>query len=180
VNVLGTEYLIPAATALAGLFLGIVFGRTSRRAQQRVEELEVRVSEREARIAQLAASRAELEARLATAEQERDEASDALASYQQEVVGHFNQTSDLLKQMTLQYRNIYEHLAQGAEALCPDGSLALESHAPIDSLPGAGGGNGHRARGHGGVPPASADDDGESVEAAHQESPLQVDPRPDA
>jgi len=173
VNVLGPEVLIPAAAAVAGLVLGVLFGRTGRRAQQRVEELEVRVSEREAQIGQLEASRAELEARLGAAEQERDEASEALGRYQQEVAGHFSQTSDLLKEMTLQYRNIYEHLAQGAEALCPEGTLALDTHAPIDSLPGAGGGNGNR------VPP-TADDDGESVEAAHQESPLQVDPRPDA
>lgn len=174
-NVVGTEYWIPAAAALAGLVLGLLFGRTGRRARQRVEELEVRVSEREARIDQLEAGRAELETRLATAEQERDEASDALSGYQQEVVGHFHQTSELLKEMTLQYRNIYEHLAQGAEALCPEGTLALETHAPIDSLPG---GNGRRAQA-GGAAPASADDDGESVEAAHQESPLQVDPRPE-
>jgi uncharacterized membrane-anchored protein YhcB (DUF1043 family) len=177
VNALGTEYWIPAAAALAGLVLGLLFGRSGRRARQRVEELEVRVSEREARIGQLEAGRAELEARLGTAEQERDEASDALAGYQQEVAGHFQQTSELLKEMTLQYRNIYQHLAQGAEALCPDGSLALETHAPIDSLPGGSGGNGGASGG--GVAPASADDDGESVEAAHQESPLQVDPRPE-
>jgi uncharacterized membrane-anchored protein YhcB (DUF1043 family) len=180
VNVLAPEVLIPAAAALAGLVLGVLFGRTGRRARQRVEELEVRVSEREARIGQLEAAQAELEARLTTAEAERDEASDALAGYQQEVAGHFSQTSELLKEMTLQYRNIYEHLAQGAEALCPEGSRSIESHAPIDALPDAGR-NGDGASGSArDRAPASADDDGESVESAHQDPPLQVDPRPDA
>lgn len=169
-NVLGIDVLIPVAAGLAGLLLGVLFARTSRRDRQRVEELEVRVAEREAQIAQLAASRAEIEARLGTAEQERDEVAESLAGYQQEVVGHFSQTSELLKEMTLQYRNIYEHLAQGAEALCPDGTLALETHAPIEGLaPPPNHGDGPRV----------GDDDGESVEAAHQESPLQVDPRPE-
>ncbi|MBW2448508.1 MAG: DUF1043 family protein [Deltaproteobacteria bacterium] len=177
-NVLGIDVLIPAAAGLAGLLLGVLFARTSRRDRRRVEELEVRVAEREAQIAQLAASRAEIEARLGTAEQERDEVTESLAGYQQEVVGHFSQTSDLLKEMTLQYRNIYEHLAQGAETLCPDGTLALETHAPIEGLAphstSNGDGEASAAAGAG-----AGDDDGESAEAARQESPLQVDPRPE-
>jgi len=171
VDVIGPDLLIPGAAGLAGLLLGILFARLGRRERRRVEELEVRVSEREARILQVEGARAELAARLATAEQERDEAGEQLASYQQEVAGHFSQTSDLLKEMTLQYRNIYQHLAQGAEALLPDGALRIETHAPIDGLVPS------TAKGL--EPIEIDDDDGTSVDAAHCESPVQVDPRPE-
>ena len=170
-DVIGPDLLIPGAAALAGLLLGVLLARFGRRERRRVAELEVRVSEREARILQLEGARAELAARLATAEQEREEAGERLASYQQEVVGHFSQTSDLLKEMTLQYRNIYQHLAQGAEALLPDGALGIATHAPIESLV--------PSPEKGLEPLELDDDDGASVDAAHCESPVQVDPRPE-
>ena len=170
-NVIDPDLLIPGAAAFAGLLLGVLFARIGRRDRRRAKDLEVRVAEREARISQLEGVGAELAARIATAEQERDEASERLAAYQQEVSGHFSQTSELLKEMTLQYRNIYQHLAQGAEALLPDGTLQIETHAPIEALmPSA-----KKA-----LEPLELDaDDGASVDAAHRESPLQVDPRPE-
>jgi uncharacterized protein len=38
-------------------------------------------------------------------------------SYQQEVVEHFSQTGQLLNQLTASYRDVHEHLANGAQLL---------------------------------------------------------------
>jgi len=175
-------YLIPAAAAVVALALGILIGRRGRpRDRERIEELEVRVDAREGQIAQLEAARAELEARTATAEQEREQAVSELSGYQAEVVSHFRQTSDLLREMTLQYRSIYQHLAQGAETLCPEGALRIEPTAPMEGLPGAGADDGAALEDPADAP--LADDElleEEPLARARHESPLQVDPRPEA
>ena len=171
-DVIGPDVLIPVAAAFAGLLLGILLGRTSRRQRALVEELEVRVAEREGQIVQLGAARADLETRLAKSELEREEVSEKLTRYRNEVTAHFSQTSDLLKDMTLQYRNIYQHLSQGAEALCPEGTLRLETSAPIDALAAELGVDGPHE-------PEDDTDDGSSMDAAHTDTPVQVDPRPE-
>ncbi len=38
--------------------------------------------------------------------------------YRESVSEHFNVTSDLINQMTSKYREVYEHLANGAQDLC--------------------------------------------------------------
>lgn len=58
-----------------------------------------------------------------------------LGQYRDEVSEHFTRTSDLLRRMTLQYRAVYEHLAEGARNLCPDGVAALEGKADEPPLP---------------------------------------------
>ena len=141
-NAIAPEILYPIGAALLALVVGVLIGRAGRGATRRqLEELEVRVAERDGQIEQLEAARAELEAhrtelgvRLLATEQERDENRDRLTRYQAQVVSHFGQTTDLLKEMTLQYRSIYQHLAEGAETLCPDGALKLEKQTPIDGL----------------------------------------------
>lgn len=45
--------------------------------------------------------------------------------YKQEVGQHFARTSELVHGLTLQYRAVYEHLAEGARSLCPDHPLLL-------------------------------------------------------
>jgi outer membrane murein-binding lipoprotein Lpp len=179
-DVTGIEVLIPAGAAVGGLVLGVLLARTSGgRSRARVDELEALVAERERQIAQLEAARSDLGTRLAKSEAEREQVSDQLTSYRAEVTGHFSQTSDLLREMTLHYRSIYQHLAEGAEALCPEGTLRLETHSPIEGLPGADDEDeGPDLEPLDEVRPG--DDDGTSVEAAHTESPVQVDPRPEA
>lgn len=140
-NAIAPEILYPVGAALLALVIGVLIGRAGRASRRQIEELEVRVAERDGQIDQLEAARVELEAhrtelgiRLLATEQERDENRDRLTHYQAQVVSHFGQTSDLLKEMTLQYRGIYQHLAEGAETLCPDGALKLEKQTPIDGL----------------------------------------------
>jgi len=57
-----------------------------------------------------------------------------LADYRDQVAGHFTKTSDLLRTLTLQYRSVYEHLAEGARALCPDRVTELSQGTGTDPL----------------------------------------------
>lgn len=198
-DVTGIDVLIPAGAAIGGLVLGALLGRTGRGDKNRLEELEVRVSEREGQIAQLEAARSELATRLAKSEREREEVSEQLTGYRNEVTSHFTETSELLKEMTLQYRSIYQHLAEGAEALCPEGTLRLDTHAPIETLaaeaadapaededvsPSETAVEDSDSGLESELPPrkvdAAGDEDGTSVEAAHTDPPVQVDPRPES
>ncbi|MFC1774484.1 YhcB family protein [Pseudomonadota bacterium] len=55
----------------------------------------------------------ELESELASAQQQFD-------GYREQVSQHFMKTSDLVQKMTASYRDVYEHLAGGSQALCKD------------------------------------------------------------
>ncbi len=55
----------------------------------------------------------ELESRLASTQQQFD-------GYREQVSQHFMKTSDLVQKMTSSYRDVYEHLASGSQALCED------------------------------------------------------------
>ena len=56
---------------------------------------------------------ADLEQQLADKQQQLD-------SYRSQVSDHFKQTSELVQKMTESYRDVYEHLASGSQALCQD------------------------------------------------------------
>lgn len=43
-----------------------------------------------------------------------DEAEDQLKEYQQEVTRHFSETSELINRLTQSYKDVHEHLADGA------------------------------------------------------------------
>ena len=44
----------------------------------------------------------------------------AHADYREHVSEHFNTTAELVQQMTDSYRDVYQHLARGAQDLCSD------------------------------------------------------------
>ena len=54
--------------------------------------------------------------------------------YRLNVVDHFSGTSDLLRDLTVQYRSVYEHLTQGASTLCPEGFVGLTEGLPLPQL----------------------------------------------
>lgn len=68
-----------------------------------------------------------------------------LDEYRDSVSDHFSTTSELFKDLTEKYRDVYNHLATGSEALCKDpiehGQLefrppqALESSADATDIP---------------------------------------------
>jgi hypothetical protein len=86
------EVLIGVGLFGLGLGVGFLFRRSDRTAQRRVEELELELLKARGRL-----------------EEHRDQ-----------VVKHFEQTSDLFRDLTEDYTALYAHLAQGARDLCPD------------------------------------------------------------
>ncbi len=56
------------------------------------------------------------------------------AAYRDRVSRHFERTSDLVRDLTLQYRAVYDHLSDGARELCPDRLLPLARAAEADRV----------------------------------------------
>jgi len=101
------------------------------------------------------ARRLQEELRAARAEQE---------AYRRSVAGHFQQTSDIFRDLTGVYTSLYAHLAEGARALCAESVPALRFDAPArlgdrtESVPGSEGGENDRPADEGtdAEPPAGA------------------------
>jgi len=109
---------IAAGALLATFLIGLAFGRaSSRRTAERARDLEDR---------------------LQLAEEEMNQ-------YRAQVSDHFSDTSKLLRDLTLQYRNVYEHLAEGARTLCPEAGRLLPSSFAEAALPTASEATGIRA-----------------------------------
>ncbi len=77
----------------------------------------------------------ELQSTLDDALAQREEARRDADDYRARVASHFEQTSHQLHDLTLQYRAVYDHLAQGASELCPEGFEKLEGGLGLDALP---------------------------------------------
>jgi hypothetical protein len=92
-----------------GFLLGLAVGRASSKAERRIRELE----------AEIEASR------------------ESFQRYRGDVSEHFGRTSELLRDLTLQYRAVYEHLADGARTLCPEKTDVLPAGGPENLLVGA-------------------------------------------
>lgn len=58
------------------------------------------------------------------------------ARYRDEVSEHFSTTADLVQQMTDSYRDVYQHLASGAQDLCSGDVARRMLPASSDGLPG--------------------------------------------
>ena len=103
-------------TGAVALAVGILIGRLTGSNRQEVLEfkskLESANKERELAQASVDAAKDEIKR---TREQ--------LEGYRGEVVEHFTGTSQLLRDLTHQYREVYDHLATGASSLCPEGSV---------------------------------------------------------
>lgn len=72
----------------------------------------------------------ELESQLTSAQQQFE-------TYREQVGQHFMKTSDLVQKMTASYRDVYEHLANGSQALCEDAVVTPQldiPHQPV--IPG--------------------------------------------
>jgi len=61
------------------------------------------------------------------------------ARYRGQVSEHFGETSRRLRDLTLQYKSVYEHLADGARTLCPEGSIEIAPSLAEAALPSAAG-----------------------------------------
>lgn len=83
------------------------------------------------------------------------EKTDELKNYQQDVTAHFSQTATLLGELANSYRDVHNHLAQGAHQLAP---TQLGAKPILSRLPGA-------------------DDDDKPAISAHVSPPLDYAPR---
>ena len=98
-------WLVAAVALLAGYGLGIAFSRRGR-GTARIRELE----------------------------RQLDDTRDQFDAYREQVSGHFTDTSKHLRDLALQYRTVYEHLAEGARTLCPDSAVPIEARGLAKEL----------------------------------------------
>ncbi len=127
--------MVPELSALAGLAVGLLvgalLGRRTNRVRAYARGLEQKLEEQ-----RLAQERLAADAQAARDElkQSRQDAE----AYRDRVAEHFGGTSRLLRDLTLQYSAVYEHLSGGARDLCPEGSISIEPGLPESPLlPGA-------------------------------------------
>lgn len=92
-------FLIAAGLLVAGIVIGLLVGRRQSPASQKYREVERKL----------------------------DQVLQDKKAYEDEVVEHFGQTARLLNSLTESYREVHNHLAQGAAALCQgQGPVSLE------------------------------------------------------
>jgi len=120
-------YLAPFAGLILGFGLGRVTAPGAARARRLQAELEGALKDGERVRAELAASREEQ------------------AAYRGQVSDHMVGTVDRLRDLALQYRAVYDHLAGGAQHLCPERFAAIQDPMDTDLLTAGAG------------PPAGAD-----------------------
>ena len=85
-------WLTAATCLIVGVVIGVVCSSRLNSSASRVQELENQISDLK----------------------------DNHASYKDNVSDHFNMTADLVQHMTESYREVYQHLASGAQDLCSD------------------------------------------------------------
>ena len=85
-------WIIVASSLLAGVVIGLLIGGKLSANPSRVKELEAQLRE----------------------------AKETDRRYRDNVSDHFSMTADLVHHMTESYREVYEHLASGAQYLCPE------------------------------------------------------------
>lgn len=69
--------------------------------------------------------------------QERDAAKAELQHHREEVDEHFLRTAELVNSMTQSYRQVHEHLSDGARKLCSDEGRRLARSKSLEPLPSA-------------------------------------------
>ncbi len=155
-EVIGMNGLMAGAILLVGVVVGLLLGRRTSAARARARQLEGQLEhlqkEHERTQAEIQAGRAELEQAQAEIRTGRDALESAqteiregrdelqrtregLESYRGKVTDHFVGTSERLRELTFQYRAIYNHLAEGAGELCPEGFQKLDGGLGLDALP---------------------------------------------
>jgi uncharacterized membrane-anchored protein YhcB (DUF1043 family) len=60
------------------------------------------------------------EVRVQQLEDQLQSLSDEYENYKKDVHAHFGDSAQLLNKLTESYKDVYQHLAQGARTLCPD------------------------------------------------------------
>ena len=121
------DLLIIVAAVAGGLATGFFIGR-------RLSADTVRARALDAEIEDVRKDQEIALAELEVAKHEWMRVQSELDGYRHEVVDHFTGTSDMLRDLTLQYRNVYAHIAEGAKLLCPEGSVRIEAGVEVPML----------------------------------------------
>jgi uncharacterized membrane-anchored protein YhcB (DUF1043 family) len=108
------------AFPLVAFAIGILIGRRSAADAERARMLTAELDAQRGALERVQGEKLALEAEVRRA---RDDAE----SYRGKVVDHFYGTSEQLRALTLRYRELFVHLADGARELCPEASSALEA-----------------------------------------------------
>ncbi len=118
-------YLVAAGLVVA--VAAFLVGRLTGAGANRRRELEEQLVDAQEENSRLAAEMEDLLEQLAAAREEH-------AAYRLNVLDHFSGTSDLLRDLTVQYRSVYEHLTKGASTLCPEGFVGLTEGLPVPQI----------------------------------------------
>jgi hypothetical protein len=118
-------YVVAAGVALA--VAAFFVGRLSGGGAARRRELEDQLASAHEDLSGLAAEVEVLVEQLRAAREEHE-------SYRLSVVDHFSGTSDLLRDLTVQYRSVYQHLTKGASTLCPEGFVGITEGLPVPEI----------------------------------------------
>ena len=118
-------YVVAAgfAVAVATFFVGRVTGGGAIRRR----ELEEQLANAHEELSRIASEVEDLLEQLRKAREEHE-------AYRLSVVDHFSGTSDLLRDLTVQYRSVYEHLTKGASTLCPEGFVGLTEGLQVPEI----------------------------------------------
>ena len=122
-DLVGYVVAVGGAVAVAAFFVGRLTGGAAIRRR----ELEEQLANAHEELSRLAAEVEDLLEQLRTAREEHE-------AYRLSVVDHFSGTSDLLHDLTVQYRSVYEHLTKGASTLCPEGFVGLTDGLPVPEI----------------------------------------------
>jgi len=114
---------------VAGLVMAAASFALGRRTGGSARELEL-----DAELSTAKSEQARSEAEAERLRNELDAGRQEYDEYRLSVVDHFSGTSDLLRDLTGQYRSVYEHLTKGASMLCPEGFVGLTDGLPLPQL----------------------------------------------
>jgi len=118
-------YLVAAGFAVA--VAAFLVGRLTGGSVARRRELEEQLTDAQEELSRVAAEVEDLVEQLGKARDEHE-------AYRLNVVDHFSGTSDLLRDLTVQYRSVYEHLTKSASMLCPEGFVGLTEGLPVPEI----------------------------------------------
>jgi len=115
------------ALTLVGLGVGVLVGRRSSEGADRARALQAELDAQRLELERVQGEKLSLGGELERARQEAE-------GYRTRVVEHFYGTSEQLRALTLRYRELFEHLADGARDLCPEASSALQAGLEMPAL----------------------------------------------
>jgi uncharacterized membrane-anchored protein YhcB (DUF1043 family) len=115
------------ALTLVGLGVGVLVGRRSSEGADRARALQAELDAQRLELERVQGEKLALGGEIERARQEAE-------GYRTRVVEHFYGTSEQLRALTLRYRELFEHLADGARDLCPEASNALQAGLELPAL----------------------------------------------